>query len=116
MKWFKRLLGVSRKKSVTEGERQIRVEFPQDHGDTSFGAELRFRCSKCGKGAHGGTGATIIASGKNVSEAMEHVQKRVRHCPTCKAFYCTGCCFDEGKKSGVHELVCPSCGGPVVLG
>lgn len=77
--------------------------------DQSMGAPLKYKCESCGKMLHGGTGG-IVSGGM---EALAHLFKRAKQCPSCGKVFCGDCSIQADKKlgrpEGATDYSCPFC-------
>jgi len=75
----------------------------------SLGAPLEYKCALCGKMLHGGTGGIVVGG----MEAMEHLFKRAKQCPSCGKIFCGRCSIETdkrlGRPQGAVDYTCPFC-------
>ena len=75
----------------------------------SMGVPLEYKCARCGKMLHGGTGALVTGG----MEVMEHMFKRAKKCPACGKIFCGKCSIESdkelGRPKGAIDYTCPFC-------
>jgi DNA-directed RNA polymerase subunit RPC12/RpoP len=77
--------------------------------DYSMGAPLQYKCARCGKMLHGGSGMTLFGG----MDVLEHILKRAKRCPSCGKIFCGQCSVEVenqlGKPKGAVDFTCPFC-------